>query len=69
MRQQFPDAVIGRLLWQESPEIHHLRPRLALVSLRLKAWPSQGRVGIKEQSGTGRLSQVQRAAIVRVFFA
>jgi DNA polymerase-3 subunit epsilon len=46
----------GACCGKESPEIHYVRLRQALMSLRLKTWPFQGRVGFKEQSG--KLSQI-----------
>ena len=33
---------------KEKHELHHLRLRNALISYKLKAWPYEGKVGIKE---------------------
>lgn len=38
----------GVCIGKEKHELHHLRLRQALVSYKLKAWPYEGRIGIKE---------------------
>ena len=48
----------GVCVGKESPEMHYLRVKQALVGLRLKSWPYAGKIGIREQSHKGRFTQV-----------
>lgn len=36
------------MCWERKHELHHLRLKLSLTSHKLKAWPYEGKVGIKE---------------------
>jgi DNA polymerase III subunit epsilon len=44
---------------KESPEIHYLRLRQALIGIRLEAWPYDGRIGIKEIDKLTGKTQIQ----------
>lgn len=48
---------IGVCMGKESPEMHYLRVKQALVGLRLKRWPYAGKIGIREQAHGGRLGK------------
>ena len=48
----------GVCVGKESPEIHYLRVKQALVGLRLKSWPYAGRIGIREKSQDSHFTQV-----------
>ncbi|HZV61412.1 MAG TPA: exonuclease domain-containing protein [Methylophilaceae bacterium] len=44
----------GVCIGKEKPELHHLRIKQALLGLKLKAWPYESRIGIREShSGSG----------------
>jgi DNA polymerase-3 subunit epsilon len=43
---------------KERPELHYLRLRQAMISMRLKNWPFDGRIGIREQNKESRKTQV-----------
>lgn len=44
---------------KEPPEIHYLRLKQALISLRLQSWPYEGRIGIREADGATGKTQIQ----------
>ncbi len=44
---------------KETPEIHYLRLKQALIGLRLKSWPYDGRIGIREVDKITGKSQIQ----------
>lgn len=44
---------------KEKPELHYLRLKQALIGMRLKSWPYQGRIGIKEMDEESGKTQIQ----------
>lgn len=44
---------------KEPPEIHYLRLKQALISLRLESWPYEGRIGIREIDAVTGKNQIQ----------
>lgn len=48
----------GVCIGKERPELHHLRMKQALLKLKLKAWPYQGRIGIQESHKESGLTQI-----------
>lgn len=44
---------------KESPEIHYLRLKQALIGMRLESWPYQGRIGIREVDKISGKTQIQ----------
>ncbi|HEU4854141.1 MAG TPA: hypothetical protein VFS89_02505, partial [Nitrosospira sp.] len=43
---------------KESPDLHYLRLKQALIPHRLKSWPYPGRIGIREHDEASRRSQL-----------
>jgi len=44
---------------KEAPELHYLRLKQALIGMRLKSWPYEGRIGIKEIDKLTGKTQIQ----------
>ena len=44
---------------KEPPEIHYIRLKQALISLRLESWPYEGRIGIREFNKLTGKTQIQ----------
>lgn len=44
---------------KEPPEIHYLRLKQALIGMRLKSWPYEGRIGIREVDEITGKTQIQ----------
>ncbi len=44
---------------KETPEIHYLRLKQALIGMRLESWPYEGRIGIREIDKVSGRTQIQ----------